>query len=98
MTDNWVRVRRSGCGGLVVLRYVEEGSTLAGLPSTDAVYGIAAHFARATVEGVLCGLAEALDALTIHDGHPPQRILLVGGAARSEAVRRIAPTLFGQSH
>jgi xylulokinase len=29
-------------------------------------------------------------------GARPERILLVGGAARSEAVRQIAPTVFGQ--
>ncbi|GAB3881912.1 hypothetical protein GCM10027612_11710 [Microbispora bryophytorum subsp. camponoti] len=50
------------------------------------------HLARAAVEGMLCGLADALDAL----GVEPQRVLLIGGGARSEAVRRIAPTVFGR--
>jgi xylulokinase len=102
--DQYARLALSappGSGGLVVLPYVEKGSTLARLPSTGAVYGMtpanstAAHFARGTVEGVLCGLAEALDALMLHNGRP-QRLLLIGGATRSEAVRRIAPTVFCQ--
>jgi xylulokinase len=42
---------------------------------------------------MLCGLADALDALDMR----PERVLLIGGAARSEAVRRIAPTIFGVS-
>ncbi|NUP79922.1 MAG: xylulose kinase, partial [Nonomuraea sp.] len=50
-----------------------------------------AHLARAAVEGMLCGLADALDARRTR----PERVLLIGGAARSEAVRRIAPTVFG---
>ncbi|TLF44530.1 xylulose kinase, partial [Nonomuraea sp. KC401] len=50
-----------------------------------------AHLARAAIEGMLCGLADALDAL----GMRAERVLLIGGAARSEAVRRIAPTIFG---
>jgi xylulokinase len=55
----------------------------------------AAHLARAAVEGMLCGLADGLDAL-IAEGVTVGRILLVGGGARSEAVWRIAPTIFGR--
>ena len=90
-----------GSSGLVVLPYVEKGSTLAQLRATGVVYGMteanstAAHIARATVEGVLCDLAVFLDALMLHDGGP-RRLLLAGGAARSEAVRQIAPTVFCQ--
>jgi sugar (pentulose or hexulose) kinase len=54
-----------------------------------------AHIARAAVEGVLCGLADCLDALMLH-GARSERLLLVGGAARSPAVRRIAPTVFSE--
>jgi xylulokinase len=43
---------------------------------------------------MLCGLAEGLDALT-DVGVPVGRILLIGGGARSEAVRRIAPAVLG---
>ena len=52
------------------------------------------HLARAAVEGMLCALADGLDALVAH-GVPLRRVVLVGGAARSAAVRAIAPTVFG---
>ena len=43
---------------------------------------------------MLCGLADGLDAIKAA-GVPVSRVLLIGGGARSEAVRRIAPTVFG---
>jgi xylulokinase len=53
-----------------------------------------ANLARAAIEGMLCGLADGLDAL-VGEGVPVTRVLLVGGGARAEAVRRIAPTVLG---
>ncbi|GAB3944267.1 hypothetical protein GCM10027614_34210 [Micromonospora vulcania] len=53
-----------------------------------------AHLARAAVEGMLCALADGLDALTAQ-GATVRRVILVGGGARSAAVRRIAPQVFG---
>jgi hypothetical protein len=52
------------------------------------------HLARASVEGMLCGLADGLDALR-EQGVRVERLLLIGGGAQSEAVRRIAPQVFG---
>jgi len=52
------------------------------------------QFARAAVDGVACGLLEGFDALRQHcelDG----RALLVGGAARSEAVKRVIAGMVG---
>ena len=49
--------------------------------------------AAAHDEQVLCGLADGLDAI-IAAGVPVRRVLLIGGA-RFEAVRQIAPTVFG---
>jgi xylulokinase len=54
-----------------------------------------AHVARAAVEGLLCGLADGLDALEQH-GARIERVLLVGGGARSEALRRMAPAVLGR--
>ena len=54
----------------------------------------AANLARAAVEGMLCGIADGLDAL-VRQGVSLTGIRLIGGAARSEAVRRIAPSVFG---
>jgi xylulokinase len=42
---------------------------------------------------MLCALADGLDAM-VANGATVNRVFLVGGGARSEAVRRIAPTIF----
>ncbi|GAA2657297.1 xylulokinase [Nonomuraea recticatena] len=88
----------AGADGLTLVPYLE-GERTPNLPhATGAIHGLRlststpAHLARAAVEGMLCGLADALDAL----GLSPERVLLIGGGARSEAVRRIAPTVFGR--
>ena len=77
----------AGSDGLVLLPYFEEASGLAQLRARGVVHGLAeanatpAHIARAAVEGLLCSLAESLDALML-SGARPERLLLVGGAAR----------------
>jgi xylulokinase len=89
-----------GAGGLTLLPYLDGERTpnlpdarglLAGLTRANAA---PANLARAAVEGMLCGLAEGLDALRA-PGVPVERVLLIGGAAASRAVRAIAPALFG---
>jgi xylulokinase len=90
-----------GCDGLVMVPYLEGERTPNRPDATGAVHGLRlanstpAHLARAAVEGVLCGLADALDAL-VAAGAQVERILLVGGGARSEAVRRLAPAVLGR--
>lgn len=88
----------AGADGLVCVPYLE-GERTPNLPAaTGSLHGLTlgtstpAHLARAAVEGMLCHLADALDAL----GLDPARVLLIGGGARSEAVRRIAPMVFGR--
>ncbi|MEW9554597.1 xylulokinase [Nonomuraea sp. NPDC050783] len=87
----------AGAGGLTLVPYLEGERTPNRPTATGSVHGLTlatatpAHLARAAIEGMLCGLADALDALDVR----PERVLLIGGAARSEAVRRIAPTIFG---
>jgi xylulokinase len=89
-----------GAGGLVLVPYLEGERTPNRPLSTGAVHGLTlktstpAHLARAAVEGMLCALADGLDAL-IAQGTVVNRIILVGGGARSAAVRRIAPEVFG---
>ena len=90
----------AGAGGLVVVPYLS-GERTPNLPSaTGGVLGMTlenstpAHVARAAVEGVLCGLADALDAL-VANGAAVSRVSLVGGAAASRAVQHIAPSIFG---
>ena len=90
----------AGAGGLVVVPYLE-GERTPDLPlATGAVHGLTLgnatpeHVARAAVEGVLCGLADGVDALRAC-GVEVRRVLLVGGGSRSEAVRRVAPSVLG---
>ena len=91
----------AGAGGLAFVPYLEGERTPNRPNSTGALHGLRlenttpAHVARAAVEGLLCGLADGLDAL-IGQGVRAERIILVGGGARSEAVRRIAPAILGR--
>ena len=89
-----------GAGGLTLLPYLDGERTpnlpdarglLAGLTRANAS---AANLARAAVEGMLGGIADALHALRAQDV-PVDRVLLIGGAAQSRAVRAVAPALFG---
>ena len=90
----------AGAGGLVVVPYLEGERTPNKPDALGAVHGLQLstatpqHLARAAVEGMLCGLADGLDALRAV-GVEATRLLLVGGGAKSEAVRRIAPEVFG---
>ena len=52
--------------------------------------------ARAAFEALLCSLADAVDRLAAFTGTSPERVLLVGGASRSEAVRELAPAVLGR--
>jgi xylulokinase len=51
------------------------------------------QLARATVEGVVCGMLDALDALDAQTERRAARVLLTGGAARSMAVRAVFASL-----
>ncbi|GLI00050.1 xylulokinase [Phytohabitans aurantiacus] len=90
----------AGADGLVLVPYLEGERTPNRPLSTGSVHGLTlgtstpAHLARAAVEGMLCALADGLDAL-VAQGSTVNRVVLVGGGARSEAVRRIAPEVFG---
>jgi len=89
-----------GAEGLVLLPYLD-GERTPNLPhAAGSLHGLRRHtmtpenLARAAVEGMLCGLADGLDALR-RVGVTVRRILLIGGGARSAAVRAVAPTVFG---
>jgi xylulokinase len=90
----------AGADGLVLVPYLEGERTPDRPDATGALHGLTltsttpAHLARAAVEGLLCGLADGLDAL-VGQGAVVRRVLLVGGGARSEAVRRLAPAVLG---
>ncbi|HEY3610209.1 MAG TPA: FGGY family carbohydrate kinase, partial [Pseudonocardiaceae bacterium] len=84
-----------GADGVTLIPYLEGERTPSRPTATGAVHGLTlanatqSNLARAAVEGMLCGLADGLDALT-NQGVPVERVLLIGGGARAEAVRRIA--------
>ncbi|GAA4215574.1 xylulokinase [Actinocatenispora rupis] len=87
-------------GGLVLLPYLD-GERTPNLPdAAGSLHGLRRatmtppHLARAAVLGMLCGLADCLDELRRH-GASIDRVLLIGGAARSRAVRSAAPDVFG---
>jgi len=85
--------------GLVLLPFLDGERTPALPDATGLLHGLTrsnatpAHLVRASVEGMLCGLADAVAPLEAC-GVTPRRIVLIGGAARSDAVRRIAAGLF----
>jgi xylulokinase len=90
----------AGAGGLSLVPYLEGERTPNRPLATGSLHGLRldtatpAHLARAAVEGMLCALADGLDAM-LAQGASVRRVIMVGGGARSEAVRRIAPTVFG---
>jgi xylulokinase len=88
-----------GAGGLVLQPYFE-GERTPNLPdATATLFGMTlatttrAGLARAAIEGLLCGLADGLDAVRAA-GVEARRILLIGGAAQNPAVGTIAAQVF----
>jgi xylulokinase len=86
--------------GLVLLPFLDGERTPALPDATGLLHGLTranmtpGHLVRASVEGMLCGLADAVEPLSAA-GVDPQRLVLIGGAARSAAVQQIAAGLFG---
>ncbi|MGD0703102.1 MAG: xylulokinase [Trebonia sp.] len=90
----------AGAGGVTLLPYLDGERT----PNRPAANGVLRglttanmtreNLARAAVEAVLCSLADAIEFLR-PCGITPSRVVLTGGAAKSAAVRQIAPAIFG---
>lgn len=92
---------KPGANGLSLLPYFE-GERTPNRPTATGVFGglnlnnsNANDMARAMVEGMLCGLVDAVDALE-KLGVDVKRIILIGGAAKNPAVSQIAAALFGR--
>jgi xylulokinase len=90
-----------GAHGLTLLPYFE-GERTPNRPSATGVFSgmnIAnsnpADIARAMIEGMLSGLADAVQALA-DLGVDIKRVLIIGGAAKNPAVGQIASALFGR--
>lgn len=89
-----------GAGGLTLVPYFE-GERSPNLPdAAGALHGMtsrnlnAANVARAAVEGLISSIAYCIEKIAAQ-GVEVRRIILVGGGGRSEAVRRIAPAVWG---
>ncbi|MEW1954303.1 xylulokinase [Terrabacter sp. NPDC080008] len=89
-----------GAGGLVHVPYLE-GERTPNLPTaTGSLFGMTLgsmtreNLARAAVEGLLGLMADGMEAVR-RQGVTVDRVTLVGGGARSRAVRAIAPSLLG---
>lgn len=90
-----------GAGGLTLLPYFEgertpdrprATGTLAGMTLSNST---PENFARAMIEGMLCGLVDAVAQLE-SQGVEVRRILIIGGAAKNPAIAQIASALFGK--
>ena len=89
-----------GAGGLVHVPYLE-GERTPNLPhATGQLHGMTLgnltreNLARAAVEGLLGLLGAAIAGMREH-GVAVDAVTLLGGGARSEAVRRLAPSVWG---
>ncbi len=88
----------SGSGGVVVLPYFDGERTPNRPKATGSIAGLRSNMsreqlARASVEGVVCGLLDGVDALAAAGVPTDGRVLLLGGGARSAAYREVAAQL-----
>ncbi|AXH94937.1 xylulokinase [Ornithinimicrobium avium] len=90
----------AGSGGLTLLPYLD-GERTPNLPTaTGTLSGMTRanltpeNLARAVVEGMLLNVVAGVDSLR-REGVAVERVHLIGGAARSGAVRAVAPALLG---
>ena len=89
-----------GADGLMMLPHFDGERTPNRPVAQGSISGIThanftpANVARASIEGVIAGLAYARQALR-KEGVEISRLLLVGGAARNKAVQRITSEIFG---
>jgi len=92
---------KPGANGLTLLPYFEGERTPNRPDATGVFSGMnlsnsnAEDFARAMIEGMLCGMADAVASLE-KLGVEVKRILIVGGAAKNPAIGKIASALFGR--
>lgn len=89
-----------GAEGLTLVPYFD-GERSPNLPdAAGALHGVttrnltSANVARAAVEGLLSSMAYCTEKIAEH-GVTVRDVILTGGGARSEAVRRIAPAVLG---
>ncbi len=99
--DELVLSEPTGAGGLTLLPYFDGERTPDRPMATGVLSGLRpdvsrGELARAAVEGVVCGLLDGLDALGAVTAVDRGRLLVVGGSARSAAVRQVLADLSGR--
>jgi xylulokinase len=85
-----------GSGGLTLLPYLDGERTPSRPDAAGVLAGLTSgasreDLARAAVEALACSLADAVTWL----GMPARRVLMLGGAARSDAVQRVFSAVLG---
>jgi xylulokinase len=97
--DSLAQAAGSDAGGLTFLPYLD-GERSPNLPhATGSLAGLTRsnmspeNLARASVLGVLTSLAEGIDVLR-QSGGAPDKVLLIGGGSKSQALRQAAATIF----
>ncbi len=90
-----------GAGGLALLPYYGGERTPNRPDAVGTWHGLTnrttrADLARAAFEALLCALADAVDLHAELTGSTPSRLLMVGGATRSPALRALAPAVLGR--
>jgi xylulokinase len=99
--DEFDRLALAASGTSPVLLPYFDGERTPNRPSATGVFsGLRSdvtreQFARGAVDGVACGLVDALDALRRH-APVTGRVILTGGGARSLAVRSVIAGLLGE--
>jgi xylulokinase len=98
--DQLVLEAPAGAGGLVLVPHLDGERTPNRPDATGTLTGLRAdvtpaHLARAAVEGVVCNLLAGADSLGTETA--TGTVFLVGGAARSEAYRRVVADLTGRA-
>lgn len=90
-----------GADGLTLVPYFD-GERSPNLPeAAGALHGVTtrnlgpANVARAAVEGLLASIEFCVEQIA-GQGIEVGRVIMVGGGARSEAIRRIAPAVLGK--
>lgn len=91
---------KPGAGGITLVPYFD-GERTPNRPDATATFSgltlantTRENLARAFVEGLLCSQRDCLE-LIRSLGAQIKRILLIGGGAKSEAIRMLAPSIFG---
>ena len=100
--EDLVLATPAGADGTVLIPYFDGERTPNRPDATGLIAGLRSdvsrgQLARASVEGVVCGLLDGLDALDAAGVATDGRLFLIGGGSRSAAFRQVVADLAGRS-